>query len=806
MIATPASTLPTSTTSFVGRAEELAHIATLLADPACRLLTLLGPGGIGKTRLSLQAAAQHLDHFVDGVYFVPLTSISVAENIPSAIAAALERNFYSASEILSYLRERQILLVLDNFEHLLDGSDLLVEILQNAPHLKLLVTSRERLYLQEEWVLALEGLRVPQSVLTAPLESYPAAQLFAQRARQVQPNFSLTDHLQAVKTICQQVEGMPLGLELAASWLRVMSCEQIAEQVSSSIDFLTTTLRNVPERHRSLRAVFEQSWSLLSSAEKSGLARLAVFRGGFNLEAAEQVAGTTLPVLAGLVDKSLVRMHENGRYDLHELLRQYADDKLAEAGDTTSAADQHLCYFITLAETAETHVWGSEQRTWYDRLETEQDNLRAAITWALNGGDPEQGLRLTAALGWFFTERSRPHEGLNWLERALAATPNAPASLRAKAFNRAGELAGLMEGIEEIYAFCQHALTLARSVDDRLNTAWALSGMGYYPCLKHPPDPASLQMIEESIVIFREMEDTMGLNHALRRLAQMMLEIKDYARARALLEEAVVGAQAAGDRNALGQAYLTIGDIEWQQAGNFAQAMRMYETGLALFQEQGNRLGMNYALGRMGEAEHLSGHPAQAQYYCQQAMALVRDFAPTSNTFNFLITGIGSTSAALGEWERAVRLFGGGSRLFDYTDYNEHPLDKRVNADIQMLHETLGSATFNAAWEAGRAMSREQLMAYALQAPGSREPNEEMELPLPSQPPAPSQPLVEPLSERELEILRAVAAGHSNREIAAELFLALGTVKWYLNAINTKLGVSSRTQAVAQARSLGLIS
>ena len=797
------STLPATTTSFVGRTEELSKIADLLADSECRLLTLLGPGGIGKTRLALQAAAQQLDYFTDGVYFVALTSVSSPDLIPSAVAGALQRSFYAMNEIVGYLRERQILLVLDNFEHLLEGSSLLVDFLQAAPDVKLLVTSRERLNLQEEWVLALEGLRVPEAVLTAPLESYPAVQLFAQRARQVQASFLLNDHLQAVKTICQRVEGMPLGLELAASWLRVMSCEQIAAQMTNSIDFLTTPLRNVPERHRSLRAVFEQSWNLLSEREKAVLMRLSVFRGGFDLEAAEQIAGTSLPLLAGLADKSLIRLHSNGRYDLHELLRQYASEKLEEAGTTNATADQHLCYFLNLAETAEAHVWGSEQKSWYDRLETELDNLRAALNWSLENGDAELGLQLAAALGWFFSERSRPYEGLGWLERTLAAAPNAPTSLRAKAFNRAGELAGLLEGLDQIYNFCEQALTLARSVGDKLNIAWALSSLGYFPYLKLPPSPASMQLLEEGLVLFREIGDLMGLNHTLRRYAQMLLRVGDYARARLLVDEALIGAQEANDRNALAQTHLTLGDIDWMQKDDFAQAAKEYEISLALFQEQNNRLGMVYALCHLGDMERLSNRPEHAQSLYQQALTVLRDFSSMSNNYNFLLVALGSTAILFGDFERAGRLFGGGSPMLDYATFTKHPLDIHIKEDLEYLRTQLGEAAFTEAWEAGKAMTREQLTAYALQPIASPAPTP---LAAGAHASAPSQPLVESLSERELEILRVVAAGRSNREIASELFLALGTVKWYLNAINTKLGVSSRTQAVARARELGLLS
>ncbi|MBZ0301236.1 MAG: AAA family ATPase, partial [Anaerolineae bacterium] len=326
--------LPPQPTSFIGREHEIAQLTALLADPNCRLLTLLGPGGIGKTRLSVQAATSQT-RFRDGVYFVPLAPLSSPDLLPTAIASALQIVLYDANsiqhELTNYLREKHMLLVLDNFEHLLDGVDLLTGILQAAPQIKFLVTSRERLNVLEEWVLLLEGLSFPDDRTNIPLESYSAVQLFTQRARQAQVNFSLDDNAQAVRQICQQVEGMPLGLELAATWLRVMSSQQIAEHMESSLGFLTTPVRNVAERHRSMRAVFEQSWKLLSAGEQDVLMRLSVFRGGFDLGAAGQFAGASLDILAALADKSLIRVNHDGRYDLHELLRQFAEQQLQAA-------------------------------------------------------------------------------------------------------------------------------------------------------------------------------------------------------------------------------------------------------------------------------------------------------------------------------------------------------------------------------------------------------------------------------------------------------------------------------------------
>ena len=273
---------------------------------------------------------------------------------------------------------------------------------------------------------------------------------------------------------------MPLGLELAASWLRVMSCQQIAARMASSFDFLTTPLRNMPERHRSLRVVFEKSWSLLAADEQAVLMRLSLFHGGFDLEAAAEVAGATLTVLAGLADKSLLRMDATGRYDLHELVRQYAEDKLTKAGEISNTTQRHLAYFMKLAEAGEAHAYGREQVIWYDRLEVEMDNLRAALAWSLSNQEIETGLRIAGALRWVWEMRGYLEEGLAWFTKLLAISSDSSPSVRAKALHRASELAGQLAHEPQATIWAQEALRLARLTNDRWNLAWSLSTAAYF--------------------------------------------------------------------------------------------------------------------------------------------------------------------------------------------------------------------------------------------------------------------------------------------------------------------------------------
>ncbi|HVO70443.1 MAG TPA: helix-turn-helix domain-containing protein, partial [Aggregatilineaceae bacterium] len=352
----PAHHLPSQPTTFVGRSRELADIRQRLDDPDCRLLTLVGPGGIGKTSLAVEAAHQHSANFAHGAHFVSLALVDSADSLVFAIGNALEFSFSgpeaSVVQLRNYLSDRTLLLLLDNFEHLLDAVPLLVDLLAGAPDLKLLVTSRERLNLRGEWVLPIEGMDYPQALDHQQLESYSAVQLFVQSARRVQPGFSLQSDTPDVLHICQLVEGMPLAIELAAAWVRLLPCSRIAERLASNLDFLVSPQRDVPERHRSLRAVFDKSWSLLSGIEQTALAKLSVFRGSFDLEAAEEVGGASLGLLADLVDKSMLRADGAGRYALHELLRQYAADQLTHQAVEADHQERAIDYLTHAAERA----------------------------------------------------------------------------------------------------------------------------------------------------------------------------------------------------------------------------------------------------------------------------------------------------------------------------------------------------------------------------------------------------------------------------------------------------------------------
>jgi predicted ATPase/DNA-binding SARP family transcriptional activator len=391
--------LPAQPTPFVGREKELDQVIGLLDQPDCRLLTLVGPGGIGKTRLALQAATARLDAFLEGVYFVPLAGISSAEFLVSAVADALQFFFFGSqdprSQLVNYLRGKEMLLLLDNMEHLLPpacrgdrgGVELLVEILQQAPEVKLLVTSRERLNLRWERCFEIEGLAYPKSETTdnKELESYSAVQLFQQVAHRAHSHFSFSARARpAVAHICRLVEGMPLGIELAAAWVRTRTCEEIAQEIERDLGFLTTSLYDVPEQHRSLRATFERSWRLLTPSEQRVFTRLSVFHGGFQRDAAGEVADASPTILDSLVDKSLLRFVPSGRYEMHELLRQYAAEKLAALPEAqTEARDRHCAHYVAFLQRQEANLTRASMMATLAAIRSEIGNIHAAWHWAV---------------------------------------------------------------------------------------------------------------------------------------------------------------------------------------------------------------------------------------------------------------------------------------------------------------------------------------------------------------------------------------------------------------------------------------
>jgi predicted ATPase/DNA-binding SARP family transcriptional activator len=631
----PIYNLPVSLTPFLGREQELIDLGRLIADPECRCISLVGPGGIGKTRLALQTAEHHQTAFAHGVVFIPLASVGSIEAVIPAIAGALHFSFWGPNnpkeQLLNNLREKQMLLILDNVEHLIIGGpiqadivELMLEILQRALGIKLLATSREALNLQEEWIFDVQGLAFPEKGQTGKLDEYAAVALFTQRARRATPGFVFNESdLAAAAHICRLVEGMPLAIELAATWLRTLSPTEIAKEIEASLDFLSTPLRDLPERHRSMRVVFDHSWRMLSTIEQQILSQLSVFRGGFSRQAAEQVAGASLTVLSALVSRTLLRRSAAGRYNLHELIRQYCAAHLAADPRAHAAAQKrHYNYFLVLAEAAERELKGRNQLEWLGRLEREHGNLRVALEWALESdltapGDDELALQLAGALRWYWRMRGHFHEGRDWLMQALQTCPERPTAARASALLGLSMIMNILGDLGAAHPQAEESAAIFRKLGNQRGLAEALSEAGVTLIWQGEATVAFAQL-EEALTIYRKAGDRWGEAQVLYRLGGTLLDSSCDPMGRDMLEESIRILADLGEKYLYVYVLIELGVSEGQ-LGNYPSARTYLEQALAVATEIKHPGGVTDALTNLGYVFRIQGEYLIAQSYLEAA-------------------------------------------------------------------------------------------------------------------------------------------------------------------------------------------
>jgi predicted ATPase/class 3 adenylate cyclase len=723
--------LPLQPTPLVGREKEVAQVCDLLRRAETRLLTLTGPGGTGKTRLALQAAADLLEDFTDGTFFVPLATLSEAQQFPPALAEKLgvrETGEQRFDEILKdYFHDRQLLLILDNFEQVLGAAPAVTGLLAAAQGLKVLATSRAHLGLYGEHEFPVPPLSMPDLKHPPPLESltqYEAVGLFVERARAVKPDFKVTNEsAPAVAEICVRLDGLPLAIELAAARIKMLPPKAMLQRLGSRLKLLTGGARDLPVRQRTLRGAIEWSHTLLGDGEKTLFARMAVFSGGRTLEAIEAIcdAEGDLPVdafdgVSSLLDKNLLRQEEGPegepRFVMLETIHEYAREKLQESGEAEEIGRAHTEYFLALVEEAEPELVGADQVSWMDRLEAEHDNLRAALSRSLEAEDSGSALRIGGALWRFWNVRGHFGEGRRWLTAGLSGEGAAPASLRARASLGLGWL-DLRQGdypraVEDLEA----SHSLYQEIGDRRGEAYALCFLGWIALDRNEFDRAE-ELLEESVALSRAAGTARDVSVSLNALAMLQVYRGDHERATAMQEECLSLAREAGDIQIIAVLTYNLG-FTAAMTGEYERAEAFVREARELFREVGDRGMAPLASNRLGFLALSQDEPDRAEELCVEAIRDLQEQAQIPG-IDFALEILAGVAASRGGIRRAARLWGTVAGYRDATGAPWIPEERAmIEEHIDAARTRLEQATWREEWEKGRSMTLDQAVDYAL--------------------------------------------------------------------------------------------
>ncbi len=820
--------LPLQLTSFIGREREIAEVKRLLS--ATRLLTLTGAGGCGKTRLALRVAADLREDFADDIWLIELAPLVNSALVAQTIGSALGIHELGSRPILEiltdFLRAKNLLLILDNCEHLIRAcAHITDQLLHTCGKLRILATSREALAIAGETTFRVPSLALPdsQSAVFDHLIQYEAIQLFAARALAATSEFQLTkENASVVSQICRRLDGMPLAIELAAARIKSLSVEEIAARLDDRFHLLTNGSRTAPLRQQTLAATLDWSYALLSERERKLLQRFSIFVGGGTLEAAESVCADAgvetvhvLDVLSHLVDKSLVLVYRRGdgatRYHLLETIRQYAREKLSESSALASVRNRHLDFFLKLAIEAEPKLYGAEQVKWLNRLEREHDNLRAALAWSQTGEDKaELALRFGGALGRFWEMRGYFREGREWLSAALSKTEaSAETAARAKALFAAGNLAFEQSDFPAARTLLEQSVSIYRELGPagRWGLAEALRQLGYTATEMGDYAPA-FSLINEALGIMRELKDLIGIERALRQLGWHKFRTGDLEEAAKFFEEALPLARQIGSKYEMSIILSGLADVKLRQ-GDSVRAAALEEESLQLAREIGYTWRVPASLGSLARIALHRGDLEKAATLLGESLPLRREMGERGGTawclekFAEIALTQGkreSVSKRDEDFRRAARLFGAAASLrtliSSTVDLVDVPEYERL---LAIVREQLGLNAFETNWAEGQAMTLEQAIEYALEATvpheqkvklGTRRQMTKIEF--------------GGLTAREREAAGLVALGMSNREIAEKLVVSERTVESHVANILSKLGFTARTQIAAWAVEKGI--